>query len=235
MTRTPAARGVLSGDEVRIDATAPFGLFSRTMVELVDRELVVLPALATMDSIPASTGGDRATTRATGSDAGGVREWRSGDQVRHVQWRSTARTGRLTVAERDHVAPGALVLLIAGRSGDPASGRRHLEGRDGRQCGAAARRGSTRRGRGRRMRASSNAGVASRVARACGGSRAARRRGAAPRNALRSGRREGAGRGEPDGVKCVGSGGRTCSGARRSHGCRPDSRRGRGHAARARA
>ena len=120
MTRTPAARGVLSGDEVRIDSTAPFGLFSRTMVELVDRELVVLPALATIDSIPASTGGDRATTRATGSDAGGVREWRSGDQVRHVQWRSTARTGRLTVAERDHVAPGALVLLIAGRSGDPA-------------------------------------------------------------------------------------------------------------------
>src|ERR1019366_713662 len=56
-TRTPAARGVLSADEVRIDATAPFGLFSRTMVELVDR---------------------------------------------------------------DYVAPGSLVLLIAGRSGDPA-------------------------------------------------------------------------------------------------------------------
>ena len=120
-TRTPAARGVLSADEVRIDATAPFGLFSRTMVELVDRELLVLPVLATIESIPASTGGDSATMRASrGADAGGVREWRSGDQVRNVQWRSTARTGRLTVAERDYVAPGSLVLLIAGRSGDPA-------------------------------------------------------------------------------------------------------------------
>ena len=117
MTRTPAARGVLSADELRIDATAPFGLFSRTTVELVDRELLVLPALATTESISASAG---ATTRRKETDVGGVREWRSGDQVRHVQWRSTARTGRLAVAERDHVALGSTVLLIAGRSGDPA-------------------------------------------------------------------------------------------------------------------
>ena len=110
MTRTPAARGVLSGDEVRIDATAPFGLSSRTMVELVDRELV--GAAGTRDD-----GLDpREHRRRRRHDAGnGVgrrwgAEWRSGDQVRHVQWRSTARTGRLTVAEREHVAPGALVL-----------------------------------------------------------------------------------------------------------------------------
>lgn len=57
--------------------------------------------------------------RTKGSDAGAVREWRPGDQVRHVQWRSTARTGRLTVVERDQSAPGSLVVLIAGRSGDP--------------------------------------------------------------------------------------------------------------------
>jgi uncharacterized protein (DUF58 family) len=120
MTRTPAARGVLSGSEVRIDATSPFGLFSRTMIDLVDRELLVLPVLAPIESIPAGAGGDGATLRARGTDAGGVREWRSGDQVRNVQWRSTARTGRLTVVERDHAPRGALLLLIAGRSGDPA-------------------------------------------------------------------------------------------------------------------
>lgn len=119
MTRTPAARGVLSPSEVRIDATAPFGFFSRTLVDLVDRELLVLPVLAPVESIPAGTGGDGATVRGRGSDAAGVREWRSGDQVRHVQWRSTARTGRLTVIERDHVATGPLVVLIAGRNGDP--------------------------------------------------------------------------------------------------------------------
>jgi uncharacterized protein (DUF58 family) len=119
-TRTPAARGVLSPGEVRIDATAPFGFFSRTLVDLIDRELVVLPVLAPVDSIPVGAGGDGALLRAKGMDAGGVREWRSGDQVRNVQWRSTARTGRLTVVERDHVATGPLVVLIAGRSGDPA-------------------------------------------------------------------------------------------------------------------
>jgi uncharacterized protein (DUF58 family) len=119
MTRTPAARGVLVASEVRIDATAPFGFFSRTLEILVDRELLVLPVPAPIASIPAGAG-DGATMRAKGLDAGGVREWRSGDQVRNVQWRSTARTGRLTVVERDHVATGSLVVLIAGRSGDPA-------------------------------------------------------------------------------------------------------------------
>lgn len=118
-TRTPAARGVLSASEVRIDATAPFGLFSRTRTELVDRELLVLPVPAPIESIPAGAGGDSAPMRARGADAGGVREWRSGDQVRNVQWRSTARTGRLTVVERDHTATGSLVVLIAGHSGDP--------------------------------------------------------------------------------------------------------------------
>ncbi len=118
-TRTPAARGVLAGSEVRIDATAPFGFFSRTAVVSDDSELVVLPVLAPVESIPAGAGGDGATLRAKGTDAGAVREWRPGDQVRHVQWRSTARTGRLTVVDRDHSAPGALVVLIAGRSGDP--------------------------------------------------------------------------------------------------------------------
>jgi uncharacterized protein (DUF58 family) len=119
-TRTPAARGVLLASEVRIEATAPFGFFSRTMVVSVDRELVVLPVLASPESISSAAGGDGATMRARGTEAGGVREWRSGDQVKSVQWRSTARTGRLTVVERDHVSAGPLVLLIAGRIGDPA-------------------------------------------------------------------------------------------------------------------
>jgi len=120
VTRTPAARGVLGASEVRLEATAPFGFFSRTMAILIDRELLVLPVAAPIESIPAGVGVDGASMQAHGLDAGGVREWRSGDQVRNVQWRSTARTGRLTVVERDQIATGALVVLIAGRSGDLA-------------------------------------------------------------------------------------------------------------------
>jgi uncharacterized protein (DUF58 family) len=120
MTRTPAARGVLGASEVRVDATAPFGFFSRTMKIAADRELLVLPVAAPIEAISARGGGVGASTQAKGPDVGGVREWRSGDQVRNVQWRSTARTGRLTVVERETAATGALVVLIAGRSGDPA-------------------------------------------------------------------------------------------------------------------
>jgi uncharacterized protein (DUF58 family) len=117
-TRTPAARGVLGASEVRIEATAPFGFFSRTIVDIVERELLVLPVLAAIDAIPAGVGGNGPTVRASGADAGAVREWRPGDPVRSVQWRSTAKTGRLTVVERDHTSVGSLVVLIAGRNGE---------------------------------------------------------------------------------------------------------------------
>jgi uncharacterized protein (DUF58 family) len=118
-TRTPVARGVLAASEVRIDATAPFGFFSRYVVVPVSRELLVLPLLATA-SAPRVAGGEGggASIRTIGADAGGVRDWRPGDQARHVQWRSTARTGRLSVLEREQVSGGALVVLIVGRNGE---------------------------------------------------------------------------------------------------------------------
>ena len=74
-TRTPAARGLLSPSEVRIDATAPFGFFSRTLVDLVDRELLVLPVLAPVESIPAGTPvqGRAPTPPACGSGALAIR------------------------------------------------------------------------------------------------------------------------------------------------------------------
>jgi len=140
MTRTPAARGVLGPSEVRIEATAPFGFFSRTAEILAHRELLVLPVAAPIESMLAGAGGDGASMRTKGMDAGGVREWRSGDQVRNVQWRSTARTGRLTVVERDHVATGSVVVLIAGRSGDPAL--EEAVSKAAAVAGAALRRGT---------------------------------------------------------------------------------------------
>ncbi len=54
-----------------------------------------------------------------GLDVRGVREWRPGDAVRHVHWRSTARTGRLTVFEYGEPTVETFGVLIAGTRADP--------------------------------------------------------------------------------------------------------------------
>ena len=54
-----------------------------------------------------------------GLDVRGVREWRPGDAVRHVHWRSTARTGHLSVLEYGEPTIETFGVLIAGTSADP--------------------------------------------------------------------------------------------------------------------
>ena len=118
-TRTPVARGVLPASEVRLEVTAPFGFFARCLVVPGSGVVLVLPEVTAM-AAPRVGGGEGGGVplRRTGLDAGGVREWRPGDQARNVQWRSTARTGRLSVLEREQLSGGSLVVLIAGCNGD---------------------------------------------------------------------------------------------------------------------
>jgi uncharacterized protein (DUF58 family) len=54
--------------------------------------------------------------RGAGPDPLGVREWRHGDDHRHVHWRSTARHGRLVVLERGETPVLALRLAFVGPS-----------------------------------------------------------------------------------------------------------------------
>ena len=54
-----------------------------------------------------------------GLDIAGVREWQHGDDPRRVHWRSTARRGRLIVAERGLGAATALSLAVVGPSEAP--------------------------------------------------------------------------------------------------------------------
>jgi uncharacterized protein (DUF58 family) len=119
--RTPLARGVVEASRLEIDALAPFGFFSRRTIIAVPGPLFVLPALTPALTLPLAVGARAGVVGSTnGLDVGAVRDWRPGDQVRNVQWRSTARTGRLTVLEREDLSAGSLVVLVVGNSGDAA-------------------------------------------------------------------------------------------------------------------
>lgn len=100
-----------------IYGTDPFGLFRS--VRRIDSTSSVLVYPATVDlaglTLPAGhlLGGDRRRSgwNQTASHVSSVREYRPGDPVRHVHWRSTAHAGKLMVKEFD-VEPIADIWLF---------------------------------------------------------------------------------------------------------------------------
>ena len=194
------ARRAFGASEVRIEATAPFGLFSRTMEILVDRELLVLPVPPRSSRCRQARVVTARACRARGNGRrrrAGVALGRPGSQRAMAFDRANRAVDRGRTRPRGDRTHWS--LLIAGRSGDPALEEAVSKAATVASVALRARHRRTDRERGRRLRAGPYAGIAPRVARSRGRSRAARRCGAEPGNAQR-GRRPGAGRGGTDGV-----------------------------------
>ncbi|MGH3440448.1 MAG: DUF58 domain-containing protein, partial [Nitriliruptorales bacterium] len=111
-------RGVHPAGTVRAIVSDVFGLVRVTAVAELDSDLEVTPAVprVALTTLGRDGGADVATTRSPGgTEAVGVREYVHGDSVRHVHWRSTARTGELVVRELASAgAPGVRVRLAPG-------------------------------------------------------------------------------------------------------------------------
>lgn len=103
--------------------TDPFGLSSVTRSFSGVDELIVTPAVMALPRI--TLGGDWAsggetTSRllaASGSDDATTREYRHGDDLRKVHWRSTARVGEIMVRQEEHRLQSRAALLLDGRAG----------------------------------------------------------------------------------------------------------------------
>lgn len=120
-------RGVFDGGRVTMTSGAPFGLTrSRRRID-VPSTLTVVPRWVDLRSFPilepSSSPSDvlheRARTGA-GLEYLGVRDYRPGDPMRSVHWRSSARASRLIVREFE--------IEIASRVGIVFAGRDHGEG-----------------------------------------------------------------------------------------------------------
>jgi Uncharacterized conserved protein (some members contain a von Willebrand factor type A (vWA) domain) len=94
------------------------GLVRVTRTLELDAELVVYPGVVPLDDIglPShSLQGDVTVRRWIAEDPfliSGVREYRSGDPLRSVNWKASARTGKLHVHVRDHSADHRLMILV---------------------------------------------------------------------------------------------------------------------------
>ncbi|MCP5534896.1 MAG: DUF58 domain-containing protein [Akkermansiaceae bacterium] len=111
LSLTPKKRGVIILKDLRLCLPDPFGVFQRCRkVESSRDKLIVLPhryRLPLLD-IPGSArfqlGGEAASSAIGQSgDFTSVREYRPGDPLRHIHWKSWARTGKPIVKEYEDV------------------------------------------------------------------------------------------------------------------------------------
>lgn len=100
----PLRRGAQASGLVRVELSDPFGLVRVVCAGEVPADGVALPAVPPLrrgatDATWAVTAGGEASRTGDGTETLGVREYRPGDPIRGVHWRSTARRRQLVVRE----------------------------------------------------------------------------------------------------------------------------------------
>ncbi|MBI3685767.1 MAG: DUF58 domain-containing protein [Actinobacteria bacterium] len=112
-------RGRFRVGPLQLRMTDPFGLVALSRAFTVTDWLVVVPEVQRLDGAP--TGGawhagetNRSTglVAARGEDEAGTREYRRGDDLRRVHWRSTARAGTLMVRREEPPQHHTATLLL---------------------------------------------------------------------------------------------------------------------------
>ncbi|GAA4829843.1 DUF58 domain-containing protein [Saccharopolyspora rosea] len=119
---TPALRGIHHIGPLRTRIGDPFGL-SEFERELADRtRLVAVPKVHRLSGLPAGSGlgtGEDGSTRLRaghGEDDVMVRQYRHGDDIRRVHWKSTARRDELMVRVEERPWHGGVTVLLDRRS-----------------------------------------------------------------------------------------------------------------------
>jgi uncharacterized protein (DUF58 family) len=114
-------RGRYSVGPLAVRLTDPFGLCELTRSFATVDDLIVTPVVNVLPNIRLGgdwAGGGESTARsvaASGSDDAATREYRHGDDLRKVHWRSTARVGELMVRREEQPFQSRATLLLDGR------------------------------------------------------------------------------------------------------------------------
>ncbi|HEX2681205.1 MAG TPA: DUF58 domain-containing protein [Candidatus Dormibacteraeota bacterium] len=110
---TEMQRGPVDASGWQIGTSDPLGFFKGTRSCADSEVAVVLPRFASLISIltPREVEASVAAPRSgSGNELFGAREYRAGDSLRRIHWRSSARHGRLVV--REYEPPGVQELTL---------------------------------------------------------------------------------------------------------------------------
>lgn len=118
----PQLRGIHRIGPLRTRISDPFGLteFERELAG--SNRLVAVPAVVTLRGLPAGSGlgvgedGARRLRAGHGDDDTMVREYRHGDDMRRVHWKSTARRDELMVRVEERPRHGGVAVLVDHRA-----------------------------------------------------------------------------------------------------------------------
>lgn len=117
-------RGAYTLSTLRIYATDLLGLAKETGTIEAEAKLVVYPRVIELPDrlLPPDLGGghaplESAQRQGEGASFFGIREYRPGDPLRHVHWRTAARLGKLTVVEWDAEESRNAVVAVETQSG----------------------------------------------------------------------------------------------------------------------
>lgn len=112
-------RGTFDGGDIEVSSGFPFGAAVAKRRIHVSSPVVVHPRWVELASFPmleAVSSPNEALHDRRRSGAGmefyGIREYRAGDSIRNVHWKSAARTGRLVVREFEELPASRLGVLI---------------------------------------------------------------------------------------------------------------------------
>ncbi|HVS72673.1 MAG TPA: DUF58 domain-containing protein [Phycisphaerae bacterium] len=116
-------RGLLTLSGVELRSSFPLGLQVRYREIPAAGQMVVYPRVGTLNRKVAVAyreaveSGTMTSNRRGGNDEFyGLREYRPGDNIRAIHWRSTARTGELMVRELTANAPPQLIVVLNART-----------------------------------------------------------------------------------------------------------------------
>lgn len=121
LVRSARRRGVFTDGSVTLTSGAPFGLARSRRRDLVATEVTVVPRWIELRSFPfldpssaATDNPEERPVSGLGQDYMGIREYRAGDPLRSVHWRSTARASKLIVREYEREMSARIAMVLAG-------------------------------------------------------------------------------------------------------------------------
>lgn len=133
----PTRRGIASLEHFELSSTFPFGLLRKVVKIRKRAEVLIHPEILPIrvDLLAristGALGGHRLSRRGGGTDDFfGIREYRSGDSVRHIAWKRLAGTGQLATVERGRAVPPRVRVLLDLRT--PTDALRTAPGEDAR-------------------------------------------------------------------------------------------------------